>query len=75
MAEPSEQELLTAVQTKMWEVPVGQLEWDLNCEWGQARSLDPQLTEHYFQSLKSGPEPRQLIRNLLWQRGARMFQM
>ena len=51
MAEPSEQELLTAVQTKMWEVPVGQLEWDLNGEWGQASSLDPQLAEHYFQSL------------------------
>ena len=75
MAEPSEQELLTAVQTKMWEVPVGQLVWDLNCEWGQARSLDPQLAEHYFQSLKSGPEPRQLIRTLLRQRGARMFQL
>ena len=73
MAEPSEQELLNAVQPKVYEVPVGQLEWDLNCEWGQARSLDHQLAEHYFQSLKSGPEPRQLIRTLLWQRGARMF--
>jgi hypothetical protein len=73
LPEPPEKEYLAAVQPQLWQVHVDQLDWDLKCEYGQARPLDPQLAEHYFQSLKAGPEPRQMIRCLVWQRGQRML--
>jgi hypothetical protein len=69
---PADKDFQEAVFSKLYEVDVGPLTWDHKCEWGQARPLDETLADHYFQQLKAGPEPRQLIRILAWQKSPSM---
>ena len=69
----NQKEYETAVLKETWKVCVKQLTWDLTCQYGQARTLDMTLAEHYFNQIKSGPPLRKPVRVLLWQKAQCMF--
>ena len=69
---PCEKDFKDAVQKQLYEIEVSQLEWYWDCEMGQARSLNVPLANYYFDQLKSHPEPRHLIRVLVWQKDPSM---
>ena len=72
MPEPAEKDYQGAMMANIYQIDVDNLLWDTQCQYGQSRSLDESLAEHYFRVLKQDREITRPVRVLLWQKSQRM---